>query len=151
MVPHSTIRRVLLPQLAALSISPNPYCQSYALKSQVTTEVATSFAHYKTRYRKFWSVHPSLLSYSSCLVAPPVFLPGSRQHRLYTCRKNSRLVFPLHFVVGYVAYCPTEHRLRKNPENGRSRFHPMKGTVSDLSGSPTESFKGLWESGKDSI
>lgn len=94
----------------------------------------------------------SILSYCSCPVAPPVFLPGSRPLCLYTFRReNSRLVFPLHYVVGYVAYCPTEHRLRKDPENGRSRFHPMKGTVSDLSESPTESFKGLRESGKDSF
>ncbi|WP_156098803.1 hypothetical protein [Prevotella sp. S7-1-8] len=115
MVPHSTIRRVLLTQLAAPS-PPKHYCQDYALKSQVTTEVATSFAHYKTRCHKFWSVHLSLSSYFSCLVASPVFLSGSRPLRLYTFRrKNSRLVLPLHFVVGYVAYNLTEHRLRKNP------------------------------------
>lgn len=101
MVPHSTIRRVLLPQLAAPSIPPKPYCQDYALKLQVTTEVATSFAHYKTRCRKFWSVHLSLSSYSSCLVASPVFLSGSRPLRLYTFRrKNSRLVLDERFLVG---------------------------------------------------
>ena len=44
-----------------------------------------------------------------------------------------------------------EHRLRKDPENGHSHFHPMKDTVSDLTGSPTESFKGFWESSKVSI
>jgi len=85
------------------------------------------------------------------LVAPPVFLSGSRPLRLVTfSRKNNFHVLPLHSNYGYVAYHPIEYRLRKDPKNGHGRFYPMKDTVSDLSGSPTEPFKGLRESGNDS-
>ncbi|MCI1282738.1 MAG: hypothetical protein LKG25_09135 [Prevotella sp.] len=93
----------------------------------------------------------SLLSDASCLVAPPVFLSSCRPQSSLRSAGSTIIRPSTPLYSGYVGLLLDEHRLRKDPKNGRSRFYPMKDTTHDLSGSWAESFMGLRESCRDRI
>ncbi|WP_311438684.1 hypothetical protein [Hallella colorans] len=87
---------------------PKPYCQDYALKLQVTTEVATSFTHCKNTLMQVF-VTTSFPFGLFLTPAPPEF------HHAAAIFVFVLFLFRSTATAAKMADCLMEHWLRKNP------------------------------------